>query len=75
MGYFLLIKQVESNPRVKNAEKFMVFDSFDVAQEITLVDGYSVGALRKGIIKISLKLPPPKKNPAKMLSIGESICV
>ena len=40
-----------------DAEKCMVFESFDVAQEITFWDGYLLEALRKGIIEMSLKLP------------------
>ena len=39
-----------------DAKKFMVFESFDVAREITLGDGYSVEALGKGTIEVSLKL-------------------
>ena len=55
-----------------DAEKFMVFESFDVAQEITLGDGYSVEALGKGTIEMSLKLP--NKNHRECY-LYESLCV
>ena len=35
-----------------DVEKSMVFESFDVAQEITLGDGYLVEALGKGTIEM-----------------------
>lgn len=43
-----------------DAETFMDFESFDVAQEVTLGDGNSVESIGKRTIEMSLKLS--KKN-------------
>ena len=55
-----------------DAEKCMDFESFDVAQEITLGDGHSVEALEKGTIEMSLKLP--NKNQRECY-LYETLCV